>query len=36
MSNKLCLGVVKDRARVKSLNDPRIKALEETDDTSEE
>ena len=30
------LDVVKDRARVKSPDDPRIKALEETDDTNEE
>jgi hypothetical protein len=34
--NELCLEVVKDRARVKSSDDPRIKALEETDDTNEE
>lgn len=30
------LDVVKDRARVKSPDDPRIKALEEADDTKEE
>jgi len=30
------LDIVKDRARVKSPDDPRIKALEETDDTNEE
>lgn len=30
------LEVIKDRARVKSPDDPRIKALEETDDTNEE
>ena len=30
------LDVVKDRARVKSPDDPRIKALEETDDANEE
>ena len=30
------LDIVKDRARVKSPDDPRIKALEETDNTNEE
>ena len=30
------LEVIKDRARVKSPDDPRMKALEETDDTNEE
>lgn len=34
--NKLCLGVVKDRTKVKSPDDPLIKALEETDDTNDE
>ncbi len=33
--NKLCLRVLKDRAKEISSDDPRIKALEETDEKSE-
>ena len=33
--NKLCLRVLKDRAKVKPPDDPKIKSLEETDEKSE-